>query len=74
MKLRIEYIFMTCLLLFILLNEQCEIHHIDNIQSESETHIKQKLDSVQSLLEICNSKNYNRSHSKTNSFDLQMTP
>lgn len=71
MKLRIEYIFITALLFFILLNEQREMHHIDSIQFEHETHIKQKLDSVQSLLEICNSKNYNRNHSKTNSFDLQ---
>lgn len=60
MKLRIEYIFIICLLLFILLNEQCKIHHIDTIQFEREAYIKQKLDSVQSLLEICNSKNYNK--------------
>lgn len=69
MKLRIEYIFITCLLLFILLNEQREIQHIDSIQFEHETQIKQKLDSIQSLLEICNSKNYNRKRFKTNSFD-----
>lgn len=71
MKLRIEYIFIMCLLLFILLNEQCEIHHINTIQFEREIRIKQKLDSLQSLLEICNSKNYNRNHFKAYTFDLK---
>lgn len=49
-----EYMFIGCLLLFILLNEQCQRDHKKNTQSKQDIHVKHKLDSLQQLIENCN--------------------
>ncbi|MEP0263804.1 hypothetical protein [Dokdonia sp.] len=66
MKNRIEYLFIGCLLVFILLHEQYQPKEVykENTQEKGDMERLHKLDSLQMLLETCQSKNLNNIQEK----------
>lgn len=58
MKIKIEYLFVGSLLVFILLHEQCQSKdaYKENALLKNVTEVRHKLDSLQILLERCQSK------------------
>lgn len=55
LRFKIEYVFIGSLLLFILLNEQCQTDYKRNTQNKEDIHVKHKLDSLEQLIKNCNS-------------------
>ncbi len=55
LRFKMEYVFIGCVLLFLLLNEQCQTDYKRNTQNKEDIRIKHKLDSLEQLIENCNS-------------------
>ena len=54
-----EYVFVSCLLLFILLNEQCQTDYKRNTQRKQNIDMQHKLDSMRQALDTCNTASKN---------------